>query len=151
MKEAKYKDTVAHTLSLVRVVFEDVGVAVNIQGKAKDIRNTHPIRPSILLNGGFQFKKGIITEKEYNQFEKECLKSFESLCVFGYREYYKKLLCILVEFYNRVSEKATPVPRLMMEICNLFSPALINHMMGQRKFKKQVPHNHTNWLRTNLS
>jgi hypothetical protein len=150
-KETKYKYTVAHTLSLLRVLFEDFGVAVNIHGKAKDIHNTHPIPPSILLNDRFQFEKVIIAEKEYNQFEKECLKSFESLCVFGYREYYKKLLCILVEFYNRVSEKATPVPRLMMEICNLFSPALINHMMGQRKFKKQVPHNHTNWLRTNLS
>ncbi len=47
-KETKYKDTVAHTLSLVRVHFGDFGVAVNIHGKAKDIHNTHPILPSIL-------------------------------------------------------------------------------------------------------
>jgi hypothetical protein len=78
------------------------------------------------------------------------LKSFESLCVFGYHEYYKKLLCILVEFYNRISGKATPVPRLMMEIFNLFSPALINHIMQQGKFKKQVlPHSYK--LGTNKS
>ncbi len=48
-KESK-KDTVAHTLSLVRVLFEDFGVAVNTHGKAKDIHTTHPIPPSILLN-----------------------------------------------------------------------------------------------------
>ena len=82
-KETKYKYTVAHTLSLLRVLFEDFGVAVNIHGKAKDIHNTHPIPPLIFLNDGFQFEKGIIAEKEFNRFEKECLKSFESLCVFG--------------------------------------------------------------------
>jgi hypothetical protein len=66
------------------------------------------------------------------------LKSFESLCVFGYCEYYKNLLCILVEFYNRKSGKATPLPRPMMEIFDLFYPSLMNHMMRQGKFKKQV-------------
>ena len=88
------------------------------------------------MNDGFKFEKGIIADKEYNQLEKECLKSFESLCVFGYREYYKNLLCILVEFYNRKTGKATPVPRPMMEIFDLFYPPLINHMMRQGKFKK---------------
>ncbi len=96
----------------------------------------------ILLNDGFKFEKGIILDKEYNSLEKECLKSLESLCVFGYREYYKKLLCILVKLYSRISGKATPVPRPMMEIFDLFSPALINHtMMRQGNFEKQeFPH-----------
>jgi hypothetical protein len=114
---------------------------------------------------------GIITNKEYSVFEKECLKSFESLCVFGYREYYKNLLCILVEFYYRISGKKTtipgpmmeifdlfnqplinrmtrrgkidPVPKLMMEIFGLFNPQLVNHMIRQSKFKKQVlPHSY---------
>ncbi len=89
-------------MSLVRVLFEDFGVAVNIHGKAKDIHNTHPISPLILLNDGFNFEKGIVKNKEYTQLEQECLKSFESLCVFGYQEYYKNLLCILVEFYYRI-------------------------------------------------
>jgi hypothetical protein len=128
-RNSKHKDNVAHTMSLVRVLFEDFGVAISIHGKAKDIHNTHPISPLILLNDGFKFERGIVADKEYNQLEKEYLKSFESLCVFGYREYYKYLLCILVEFYNRKSSKATPVPRPMMEIFDLFYPPLINHMM----------------------
>ena len=49
----------------------------------------------------------------------------------------------MVEFYNRKSGKATPVPRPMMEIFDLFYPPLINHMMRQGKFKKQVlPHSY---------
>ena len=140
-KETKYKDTTAHTLSLVRVPFEDFGVAVNIHGKAKNTDNTRPISPLILLNDGLVFEKGIIKVKEYNSLKKDCLKSLESLHVFGYREYYKNLLCILVEFYSCVYGKATPVPKLMMEIFDLFYPALINHMMRQGKFKKQeFPH-----------
>jgi hypothetical protein len=129
-RNSKHKDNVTHTMSLVRVLFEDFGVAISIHGNAKDINNTHPILPLILLNDGFKFEKGIVADKEYNQLEKECLKACESLCVFGYREYYKNLLCILVEFYYRISGKATPVPRPMMEIFDFFYPPLIKHMMG---------------------
>ena len=65
------------------------------------------------------------------------------MCVFGYREYYKNLLCILVEFYNRKTGKATPVPRPMMEIFDLFIQPLINDMMRRGKFEKQVlPHSY---------
>jgi hypothetical protein len=128
-RNSKHKDNVAHTMSLVRVLFEYFDVAISIHGKAKDIHNTHPIPPLILLNDRFYFERGTVTEKEYNRLKKECLKSFESLCVIGYRDYYKILLCMLVEFYNRISGKATPVPRPMMEIFDLFYPPLINHMM----------------------
>ncbi len=136
VKETKYKDTVDYTLALVRVIFEYFGVAVNIHEKAKDTDNTHPIPPSIWLNDGFQFEKGFILDEEYNQLKKECLKLLESLCLFGYREYYKNLLCILVEFYNLITSKATPVPKPMMEIFDLFSLALINHMIWQGKIIK---------------
>ncbi len=108
-------------MSLVSVLFKDFGVAINIHEQAKDIHVTHPITPLILLNDGFYFDMGIIANKEYNGLEKECLKSFESLCVFGYREYYKYLLCILVGLYFLISGKATPVPKLMMEILDFLN------------------------------
>jgi hypothetical protein len=134
-RNSKHKDTVAHTVSLVRVLFEDFGVAISIHGNAKDIHNTHPMLPLILLNDGFQFERGIVADKEYNQLGKECSKSFEPLCVFDYHEYYTNLLCILVEFYNRKSGKATPVTRPMMKIFDLFYPPL----------NKCSPI-HTNWV-----
>ena len=117
--------------------FEDFGVVVNIHGKAKDTDNTHHILPSILLNDAFVFEQGLIKDDHYNALEKECLKSFESLCIFGYREYYKNLLCILVEFYNRIYGKTTAIPKRMMDILGLNLPALISHMMRQGKLKKQ--------------
>jgi hypothetical protein len=142
-RNSKHKENVAHTMSLVRVLFEDFGTAINIHEQAKDIHDTHSISPLILLNDGFKFEREIVSNKEYNGLEKEWLKSFESLCVFGYREYYKNLLCILVEFYYRVSGKATPVPKPMMEIFDLFNQPLINHMMQRGKFEKQVlPHSY---------
>jgi hypothetical protein len=64
MRNSKHKDNVAHTMSLVRVLFEDFGVAISIHGKAKDIHNTHPILPSILLNDRFKFERGIVAEKD---------------------------------------------------------------------------------------
>jgi hypothetical protein len=69
--------------------------------------------------------------------KKECLKSFESLCVFGHRKYYNNLLCILVEFYNPIHSKATPIPKSMMKIFGLNTPRLVNHMMQQGKFEEQ--------------
>ena len=60
-------------MSLVRVLFEDFGVAINIHEQAKDIDVTHPISPLILLNDGFNFDMGIIANKEYSVFEIECV------------------------------------------------------------------------------
>ena len=93
-KDSKYNDTVAHSLSLVRVLFEDFGVAISIHGNAKDIHNTHPILPLILLNDGFKFEKGIIADTEYNRLEKECLKSFELIhCVYLVTMNTRKICC----------------------------------------------------------
>ena len=78
-------------------------MAVDIHGKAKDIDNTHPILSSILLNDAFVFEKGLIEDEDYNPLKKERLKSFESFCVFGYCEYYKNSMCILVVFNNRIT------------------------------------------------
>ncbi len=38
-RNSKHKENVAHTMSLVRVLFEDFGVAINIHEQAKDIHD----------------------------------------------------------------------------------------------------------------
>ncbi len=50
-------------MSLVRVLFEDFGTAIKIHKQAKDIHDTHPISPLILLNDGFKFERGIVAKK----------------------------------------------------------------------------------------
>jgi len=58
-------------------------------------------------------------EKEFNAVQKECLKSFEALCVFGYQEFYKNFLLILVEMHYQISRKKTPVPKRIMAMFGL--------------------------------
>jgi hypothetical protein len=65
----------------------------------------------------------------------ECLKSLESLCVFGYREFYKNLLCILVEMQYQIYGKYTPVPKRMMEMFGLSNAMLVAHMFRRAKFE----------------
>ncbi len=44
----------------------------------------------------YDFNIDIITD-EVNALQKELLMLFEGFCIFGYREFYKNLLCILME------------------------------------------------------
>ena len=67
--------------------------------------------------------------------QKECLKSLESLCVFGYREFYKNLLCILVELHNQIYRKYTPIPKGMMAMFGVSNASLVAHMSRRGKFE----------------
>jgi hypothetical protein len=99
-KETSFKNTISSTLSLITVLFENLFEAITIHrdfcGKKEDPQ------PSIsLLNKtntlvGYDFNIDIITD-EVNALQKELLMLFEGYCIFGFREFYKKFLCILVE------------------------------------------------------
>jgi hypothetical protein len=93
-------------------VFEDLFEAVNIH-KEFCVEKKDP-QPSIsLLNatntfpgyvGGFIFGRRIIKDDEVNALQKELLLLFEGSYIFGFREFYKKLLCILVEIKKTMNE-----------------------------------------------
>ena len=108
-KEANFQASITNTIALVSVLFEDFGVAVELHERAKKEKKSEVAFPnghSILFNNTFEFEQGFF-EVEFNALQKECLKSFESLCVFGYREFYKNLLCILVEMQYQIYRKYT--------------------------------------------
>jgi hypothetical protein len=46
---------------------------------------------------GYDFDIDIINNDEYNALQKELLMLFMAFCIFGSREFYKILLCILME------------------------------------------------------
>ena len=96
MNESYYQEIFYEYLSLSTVVFGDFGAAVDIHRKAKDTDNTHLISYLILLNDAFVFDKGLIEDEYYNPLQKECLKSFESFCVFDYHKYYNTFVVHLV-------------------------------------------------------
>ena len=52
----------------------------------------------------------------------------------GYQEYYKNLLCILVEAYKTIYGTGKPVPKKLMEMFLLSSLGTIAHMMRRRKY-----------------
>jgi len=89
---------------------------------------------SILFNETFEFEQGSL-EKEFNAVQKECLKSFEALCVFGYREFYKNFLLILVEMHYQISHKRTPVLKRIMAMFGVSTGRLDTHMLQRGKLE----------------
>jgi hypothetical protein len=80
---------------------------------------------------GFVFEGGIIKNEEYSPLQKESLKLVEGLCVFGYWEYYKSLLCTLVEAHKTIYGTGTPVQKKLMKMFHLSMQGMITHMMRQ--------------------
>jgi hypothetical protein len=104
-KDTSFKNTITSTLSLITVLFEDLFEAITIH---KDFCGKKEVpQPSIsLLNktdtcDGHEFDIDIITD-EANPLKKESMMLFEEFCIFGYREFYKKLLCILMELNKTI-------------------------------------------------
>jgi hypothetical protein len=56
---------------------------------------------------------------------------FEAYCVFGYREFYKNLLCILMEVNKTMYGNNEGVPDKLLVIFLMSSPGIRNHMNRQ--------------------
>ncbi len=64
---------------------------------------------------GYDFNIDIINKDEYNALQKELLMLFEAYCIFGYHEFYKNLLCILVEVNKTMYGSNEDVPKNLMD------------------------------------
>jgi hypothetical protein len=61
--------------------------------------------------------------------KKETFKLLEAFCIFGYREFYKKLLCILVFMNQRVYGKESLVPTQILKMFKrLDNKVVIDHL-----------------------
>ncbi len=128
-KDTSFKNTITSTLSLITVLFKDLFEAITIH---KDFCGKKEVS---LLNktntcDGHEFDNDIITD-EVNALQKESLMLFEGFCVFGYREFYKSLLCILMEVNKTIYGNNGDVPDKLLDIFLLSSPGIRNHMNGQ--------------------
>jgi hypothetical protein len=99
-KDSSFKNTITSTLSLITVLFEDLFEAITTH---KDFcgKKEVPQPSTSLLNktdtfDGYKFNIDIITD-EVNALQKELLMLLECFYIFGYREFYINLLCILIE------------------------------------------------------
>jgi hypothetical protein len=99
-KDSSFNDTITSTLSLITVTFEDLFEAITIHkefcGRKMDPKPSISLLNKTNIFDGYDFTINIF-EDEVNALQKELLMLFEAYCVFGYREFYKNVICILME------------------------------------------------------
>jgi hypothetical protein len=132
-KETSFNNTISSTLSLITVLGGDLFEAINIckefcgekqypQPSISSLNNTNTF-------DGYNFNIDIINNDEYNALQKELLMLFEGYCIFGFRVFYKNLLCVLVEENKTMYGKNEDDPNKLMDIFLLSSLGIINHMI----------------------
>jgi hypothetical protein len=133
-KESSFHHTITSTLSLITVLFEDLFEAITLH---KDFSGEKVrLEPSTsLLNNtntcdGHDFNIDVFTD-EVNALQKESLVLFEGFRIFGYREFYKKLLCILMVVNKTIYGNNGDVPDILLNMFLLSSPGIRNHMNWQ--------------------
>jgi hypothetical protein len=133
-KETSFKNTISSTLSFITVLFEDLLEAITIHRDFSGDKEDP--KPSIsLLNktntcDGYDFNIDTITD-EVNSLKKESLLLFEGFHISGYREFYKNLLCILMEVNKTIYGHNKDVPDKLLDIFLLSSSGIKNHMNWQ--------------------
>ncbi len=141
------EETISSTLSIIKVLFEDLrlGFELHQQFQTKtppkvDLNATK----SFVLNqtsttpGGYRFDHDLLKKDGIDPIKKEVFKLLEAFCIFGYQEFYKNLLCILVFVHQRVYGKESLVPTQTLKIFKgLDNKVVIEHL--KRHFKQTHP------------
>jgi hypothetical protein len=133
-KETSFHHTVTSTLSLITVLFEDLFEAITLHrefsGEKRRLEpSTSLLNQTDTLNG-YVFNIDIFTD-EVNALQKESLVLLEGFCIFGYREAYKNLLCILMVANKTIYENNGDVPDKLLNMFLSSSPGIRNHMNRQ--------------------
>jgi hypothetical protein len=121
-------------LSLITALFEDLFEAITIHkdfcGMKMDPKPSISLMNKTNTLNGYDFTINIF-EDEVNALQKELLMLFEAYCIFGYREFYKNLLCILMEVNETMYGNNEGAPDKLLDIFLLSSPGIRNHMNWQ--------------------
>jgi hypothetical protein len=143
--DSYYNDIFTSTLSLIAVLFEDFGSAIEIyskkmQAKTTSIAEYEPKHASnaILLNSDYSFGQNeLFSSDVYTAFQKDSLKSLEALCLFGYREFVTNLLSILMKVTKIIFGENVPVHTSTMDMFNLSDPGILLHLRNRMSFEEQ--------------
>jgi hypothetical protein len=133
-KGSSFNNTITSTLTLTTLLFEDLFEAIIIHrdfcGRMEDPQPSITLLNKTNTFDGYEFNIYIITD-EVNALQKELLVLFEDYCIFGFREFYKILLCNLVEVNKTMFGNNEGVPDKLLNIFLLSSPGVRNHMNQQ--------------------
>jgi hypothetical protein len=133
-KELSFKKTISSTLSLITVLFEDLFEAITLHREFSGEKARFEPSTSLLNKtdtcDGHDFNIDVLTD-EVNPLQKESLVLFEGFCIFGYREVWKNLLCILMIVNRTVYGNNRDVPDIFLNMFLSSSPGIRNHMNRQ--------------------
>ncbi len=133
-KKLSFHHTITSTLSLITVLFEDSFEAITLYREFSGEKVRLEPLPSLLNQtdtcDGYVFNIDIFTD-EVNALQKELLVLFEGFCIFGYREAYKKLLCILMVVNKTTYGNNGDVPDILLKMFLSSSSGIRNHMNWQ--------------------
>ncbi len=135
-KETSFTNTITSTLSLITVLFEDLFEAITLHREfSSETVRLEPL--TSLLNQtdsltGYVFNIDVFTD-EVDALQKELLVMFEGFRIFGYREVYKNLLCILMVVNKTIYGNIGDVSDKLLNMFLSSSPGIRNHM-NQRVF-----------------
>ena len=126
LKNKKRQRHLSSTISLLQVLFEDLGLATSLYNESADgISHVQILKPEIHLfnkanddeDPGFLFGKGIITD--FSGVKMESLKLLESWCLFVYREFNMNVLILLEEF-NKMIYGSKTKSDVLNRFCDFF-------------------------------
>ena len=125
-KDKKWQRHLSSTISLLQVLFEDLGLAASLYNESADrISHVQILKPEIHLfnkanddeDPGFLFGEGIITD--FSGVKMESLKLLESWCLFAYREFNMNVLVLLKEFNEMIYGSKTKSD-VLNRFCDFF-------------------------------
>ncbi len=133
-KELSFHHTITSTLSLITVLFEDLFEAITLHsdfsgGKVR-LEPLNSLLNKIDTCDWHDFNIEVFID-EVNALQKELLMLFKGFCIFGYREFYKKLLCILMVVDKTIYGNNGDVPDILLNMFLSSSPGIRNHMNQQ--------------------
>ncbi len=114
------------------MLFEDLFEAIPLHSRDFSGEKVRLEPSTSLLNktntcDGHDFDIDVFTD-EVNALQKESLVLFEGFCIFGYREFYKNLLCILMVVNKTIYGNNADIPDILLNMSLLSSPGIRNHM-----------------------
>ncbi len=146
LKDKKQQKHLSSTISLLQVLFEDLGLVTSLYNESADIiSHVEILKPEIHLfnkanddeDPGFLFGKVIITD--FSGVKMKSLKLLESWCLFAYRKFNMNVLVLLEEFNEMIygSKTKSDVLNRFCEIFQMNDDRIDNHLI--QWYKKMIP------------
>jgi hypothetical protein len=107
----QYQALFLSSLCYVKIHLKPSTYTRNSVVKKEDTKLSISLLNKINTFDGYDFNIDIINDDEYNALQKESLMLFDGYCIFGFREFYKNLLCILEEANKTMYRYNEDVPK----------------------------------------